>query len=123
MPLGSLPGGLPENETWLSMHRTVSLLLLIFTLFNSTVLAASAWIDICCDLTERSTSAYQLVDETGTDSKSHIPHCCHANAHFSALTQANGGNIELPRLTDWALAAVTRKAFLSHAPPVPPPNI
>jgi hypothetical protein len=121
--LTEMAEGFPENENLVSMHRKIAFLLLIFTLFNSAILAASALIDICCDLTDRGIPAYQLVDGSNQDSKPHIPHCCHASVHFSALTQANGGNIESPRQTDWPLTFVTHKAFLADAPPVPPPNV
>jgi hypothetical protein len=112
-----------ESQLLIPMRRTITCLLLLFTLFNSSVLAANALIDVCCDLTDRGTSAYTLADNSTSDAhKAHLAHCCHVSAHYSALAQASS-LIENLSTATWPRDIATRKTFLTHAPPVPPPNV
>lgn len=106
------------------MRRTVTSMLLLLMLLNSSVFAANALIDICCDLTDRGTSAYTLADDSDSENhKAHIAHCCHASVHFSALGLSGDDSLKPSLQTTWPVMTAGHKAFLTHAPPVPPPNV
>lgn len=105
------------------MHPVVLRLVFVFMLFNFSVTAASALVDACCspDVVVESGHA-GCADAGEEDEDIHIPHCCHAMAHYSALGHNEATAVPLPsRFGRPALLPL--RHLLDHAPPVPPPNV
>jgi len=105
------------------VRRTTSLLL-IFALLCNGVLAGSALVDGCCSPAEPGVLSITDVhaDGNGDGHEGHAAHCCHVNAHYSAMIPAT--SLAESRLSaTWPRDAGSARASLCHAPPVPPPNV
>ena len=104
------------------MHPIVLRIVLLFMLFNFSVTAAGALVDACCTPDAVAESGHaDCADEGEETGDVHIPHCCHALAHYSALANEQAHAVPLPAEYDRPVLLPLRH-LLEHAPPVPPPN-
>jgi len=104
------------------MHPIVLRLVLVVMLFNFSVTAAGALVDACCTPDVMAESGHaDCAEDDGELADVHIPHCCHAMAHYSAPGHEQAQAVPSP--TRFARPdLLPLRHLLEHAPPVPPPN-
>jgi len=105
------------------MHPALLRLVLAIMLLSFSVTVASARVDACCDPAAVAEAAHGACDDEGGDGTGiHIPHCCHAIGHYSALVYDQTNAMPLPARFDRPVFLPLRH-LLDHAPPVPPPDV
>jgi hypothetical protein len=98
-------------------------LVLAIVLFSFSVTVLSASVDMCCGPDAVAEGSHGVcADEGDQDGDFHIPHCCHAAAHYSALAHDHAPAIPVPARFDRAVLLPLRH-LLERAPPVPPPDV
>jgi len=104
------------------MHPALLRLVVAIMLLSFSVTVAGAVLDACCAPGVVADSAHADCADEGDDAGDiHIPHCCHAVAHYSALWHDQAPAVPLPARFDRPVLLPLRP-LLDHAPPVPPPN-
>src|SRR6056297_1857995 len=104
------------------MHPALLRLIVAIALLSFSVTVAGAVVDACCAPDVLAESAHADCADEGDDAGDiHIPHCCYAVAHYSALWHDQAPAVPLPARFDRPVLLPLRP-LLDHAPPVPPPN-
>ena len=108
------------------MNPVALRLVLLAMLFHFSVTAGGALVDACCtpEIVAESGHGDCADDGNGNGGEAedvHIPHCCHAMAHYSALWHDQAQAMPSPARFDRP-ALLALRHLLDHAPPVPPPN-
>jgi len=105
------------------MHSALLRLVVAIMLLSFSVTVAGALVDACCTPDAVAESGHGDCADEGDDTGDvHIPHCCHALAHYSALWHDEAPAVPLPARFDRP-ALLPLRHLLDHAPPVPPPNV